>query len=47
LPSRVPVRWCGVSLNHLLAFSTLQRQPLTVELATAALATLAGDARVG
>ncbi len=33
------------SLNRLLAFSTLQRQPLTVELAKAALATLASDAR--
>ncbi len=33
------------SLNRLLAFSTLQRQPLTVELAKAAFATLASDAR--
>jgi chromosomal replication initiator protein len=33
------------SLNRLLAFSTLQRQPLTVDLAKAALATLASDAR--
>jgi len=33
------------SLNRLLAFSTLQRQTLTVDLAKAALATLASDAR--
>jgi chromosomal replication initiator protein len=33
------------SLNRLLAFSTLQRQPLNVELAKAALANLASDAR--